>query len=59
MPLGIEEQSTSTKIIEIKNGMFSLPKRAVVEFEERSVELPVDIVMPVGNDKPILEVFNQ
>jgi len=47
------------KIIEIKNGMFSLPKRAVVEFEERSVELPVDIVMPIGNDKPILEVFNQ
>jgi small subunit ribosomal protein S4e len=47
------------KIIEIKNGMFSLPKRAVVEFEERSVELPVDIVMPIGNDKPILEVFNK
>lgn len=47
------------KISEIKNGMFSLPKRAVVEFKERSVELPVDIVMPIGNDKPILEVFNQ
>jgi small subunit ribosomal protein S4e len=47
------------KIMEIKNGMFSLPKRAVVEFEERTVELPVDIVMPIGNDKPILEVFNQ
>ena len=47
------------KIIEIKNGMFSLPKRAVVEFEERSVELPIDIVMPIGSDKPILEVFNQ
>jgi len=47
------------KISEIKNGMFSLPKRAVVEFEERSVELPFGIVMPIGNDKPILEVFNQ
>ena len=44
--------------MEIKNGMFSLPKRTVVEFDDRSVELPVNIVMPIGNDRPILEVFN-
>ncbi len=43
-------QGKLEKLIEIKNGMFSLPKRAVVEFEERSVEFPVDIVMPIGND---------
>ncbi len=46
------------KIDEIKNGMFSLPKRAVVNFDDRSVELPINIVMPIGNDRPILEVFN-
>jgi len=45
------------QIDEIKNGMFSLPKRIVVKFEDRSVELPVNIVMPIGNDRPVLEVF--
>ena len=33
--------------------MFSLPKRVVVKLDEKTVELPVDIVMPVGIDKPI------
>jgi small subunit ribosomal protein S4e len=47
------------KIEEIKNGMFSLPKRTVVNFDDRSVELPIDIVMPIGTDSPLLEVFNQ
>jgi small subunit ribosomal protein S4e len=47
------------KIEEIKNGMFSLPKRTVVNFGDRSVELPIDIVMPIGTDSPLLEVFNQ
>lgn len=45
------------KIEEIKNGMFSLPKRTVVQFDDRSVELPINIVMPIGNDRPLLEVF--
>jgi small subunit ribosomal protein S4e len=47
------------KIEEIKNGMFSLPKRTVVNFTDRSVELPIDIVMPIGIESPLLEVFNQ
>ncbi len=46
------------KVEEIKNGMFSLPKRVIVNFNERSVDLPIDIVMPIGTDKPLLEVFN-
>lgn len=45
------------QVDEIKNGMFSLPKRTVIRFEDRSVEMPISIVMPVGNDSPILEVF--
>ena len=45
------------QVDEIKNGMFSLPKRTVIRFEDRSVEMPISIVMPVGNNSPILEVF--
>jgi small subunit ribosomal protein S4e len=46
------------RVEEIKNGMFSLPKRTIVNFDDRSVELPVNIVMPIGSDRPVLEVFS-
>ncbi len=45
------------RVEEIKNGMFSLPKRVVLTFDEKTVELPVELIMPVGVDKPVLEVL--
>ena len=45
------------RVEEIKNGMFSLPKRVVLTFDEKTVELPVELIMPVGLDKPLLEVL--
>lgn len=45
------------KVEEIKDGMFSLPKRVVLTVDEKTVELPVGIVMPVGVEKPVLEVL--
>jgi small subunit ribosomal protein S4e len=44
------------KINDIKDGIFSLPKRALVSFEDRSVEMPVEMVMVVGSDKPAIKV---
>jgi small subunit ribosomal protein S4e len=44
------------KVETIRDGIFSLPKRVVVSFADRSVELPVQIVMAVGADKPIIKV---
>lgn len=44
------------KVETIRDGIFSLPKRVVVSFADRSVELPVQIVMAVGVDKPIIKV---
>jgi len=44
------------KVETIRDGLFSLPKRAVVSFEDRSVELPVGNVMAIGVDKPIIKV---
>jgi small subunit ribosomal protein S4e len=41
---------------DVRDGVFSLPKHAVVSLEEKLVELPVDMVMAVGFDKPILRV---
>lgn len=41
---------------DIKDGIFSLPKRVLVSFENKSVELPVEMVMVVGKDKPVIKV---
>ena len=44
------------KIDDIQDGVFSLPKRALVSFDSKSVELPVEMVMVVGKDKPVIKV---
>jgi small subunit ribosomal protein S4e len=36
--------------------VFSLPKRALVSFDGKSVELPVEMVMVVGTDRPVIRV---
>lgn len=44
------------KIEDIRDGVFSLPKRALVSFAERSVELPVKAVIAVGSESPVVKV---
>lgn len=44
------------KIEEIREGLFSLPKRSVVSFGDRTVEIPVQMVMSVGDKEPIIQV---
>jgi small subunit ribosomal protein S4e len=51
-----ENAGRTGKIEDIREGVFSLPTRALVTFDERSVELPVDMVMVVGQDKPVIKV---
>lgn len=44
------------KVKEIKTGSFSLPKRVLVSMAEKTVELPVDIVMAIGVDSSLIQV---
>ena len=44
------------KVEEIKAGSFSLPKRVLVSIGEKTVELPIDIVMAVGTDSSLIQV---
>ena len=44
------------KIEDIRDGVFSLPKRALVSFAERSVELPVEADIAVGSESPVVKV---
>ena len=51
-----ENAGSIGKIESIRDGIFSLPRRVIVSFADRSVELPVGIVMAVGADRPIIKV---
>jgi small subunit ribosomal protein S4e len=44
------------KVEEIKSGSFSLPKRVLVSMGEKTVELPIDIVMAIGVDSSLIQV---
>jgi small subunit ribosomal protein S4e len=41
---------------EIKEGTFVLPKMASIKLGERQIEIPTDIVMAVGKDKPVIQI---
>ena len=44
------------KLIELKSGTFILPKRADVDLGERQIEIPANLVMAVGKDKPVIQI---
>jgi small subunit ribosomal protein S4e len=44
------------KIEDIKDGLFSLPKRAILSLEDRTIELPAEMVMAVGTETPSIKV---
>ena len=43
-------------ITEVKEGTFVLPKRVSFKLEDREIEIPAEMVMPVGKDKPVIGV---
>ncbi|MGI0101115.1 MAG: 30S ribosomal protein S4e [Nitrosotalea sp.] len=44
------------KIAEIKEGTFVLPRRALVDIDDKQIEIPSDLVMAVGKDKPVIQI---
>ena len=43
-------------INEIKEGTFVLPRMATMKLGEREIEIPTDILLAVGKDKPVLQI---
>ena len=41
---------------EVKEGTFVLPKRVEIKLDNRQIEIPASIVMPVGKDKPVIRI---
>ena len=44
------------KIIDIKEGTFVLPKRVVIKLGERQIEIPANLVMSLGKEKPPIQI---
>jgi len=44
------------RVVEIKEGTFVLPKRTLVDIGEKQIEIPTDLVMAVGKDKPVIQI---
>ncbi len=40
----------------IEEGTFSLPRRVLLAFRERKIEIPTEMIMVVGKDKPVIQV---
>jgi len=43
-------------IDKIEEGTFSLPRRVLLALGERKIEIPTEMVMVVGKDKPVIQV---
>ena len=44
------------KIDEIKEGTFSLPKSIDITLDDRKIEIPARLVMPIGKNKPVVTI---
>ncbi len=44
------------KIKTIEEGTFILPKRVILSLEDRKIEIPAYIIMPVGKEEPVIQL---
>lgn len=44
------------KIETIEEGTFILPKRVILTLGDRKIEIPADIIMPIGKEEPIIQL---
>jgi len=40
----------------IKDGTFTLPKNVLLKLGERAIEIPVDMIIVVGKEKPVIKI---
>ncbi|MEM2062716.1 MAG: 30S ribosomal protein S4e [Candidatus Nitrosocaldus sp.] len=51
-----ENAGTIGRVIEVKKGTITLPKRVVLESDAKRLEIPIDIVMAIGRERPLLNI---
>ncbi|GBC73237.1 hypothetical protein HRbin04_00633 [archaeon HR04] len=51
-----DNAGTTGRIVEVKEGTITLPKRVVVESDSKRLEIPADIVIAIGRERPLLSI---
>lgn len=51
-----DNAGTTGRIVEVKEGTITLPKRVVVESDSKRLEIPADIVIVIGRERPLLSI---
>jgi len=44
------------KIETVEEGTFILPKRVILSLGDKKIEIPADIIMPIGKEEPIIQL---
>ncbi len=44
------------KIENVEEGTFILPKRVILSLGDRKIEIPADIIMPIGKEEPVIQL---
>ena len=44
------------KIESIEEGTFILPERVILSLGDRKIEIPADIIMPIGKEEPVIQL---
>ena len=44
------------KIEAVEDGTFILPKRVILSLGERKIEIPADIILPIGKEEPVIQI---
>ena len=44
------------KIDKIKEGTYTIPKSIAITFDDRQIEIPARLAMPIGKDKPEIKI---
>ncbi|MEO2220349.1 MAG: 30S ribosomal protein S4e, partial [Nitrosopumilus sp.] len=44
------------KIESVEEGTFILPKRVILTLGDKKIEIPSDIIMPIGKEEPVIQI---
>ena len=44
------------KVESVEEGTFILPKRVILILGDRKIEIPADVIMPIGKEEPVIQL---
>ena len=51
-----QEEVVSEQVESVEKGTFILPKRVILILGDKKIEIPADIIMPIGKEEPVIQL---